>query len=205
MKLVVALGNPEARHARTRHNVGFRVAQCFCARHGIALVREAFGGIFGQGFLPEDGEHPSLEVAVLLPQTYMNLSGNAVLPALDALGIANRAQELVVVFDDVDLPFGRLRVRARGGAGGHRGLAHIIECLGDKDFPRLRFGVGRPDDETDTKDYVLERFDEAEERALPGHLERAAQALETTLRAGPARAMNEWNHDPAAAEGDAVE
>ena len=205
MKLVVALGNPGARYARTRHNVGFRVAECFCARHDIALSREAFGGIFGQGALPAEGEQPALEVAVLLPQTYMNLSGDAVLPALDALDLEDRAQDLTVVFDDVDLPFGRLRVRARGGAGGHRGLAHIIECIGDKDFPRLRFGVGRPDGATDTKDHVLEDFDEVEERALPGHLERAARALETTLRAGPARAMNEWNRDPAAAEGEAVE
>lgn len=197
MKLVVALGNPGARYARTRHNIGFRVAECFCTRHRIELASERFSGRFGQGRLADEANAPDLTVSVLLPGTYMNLSGDAVLPALAALGIQDVSRDLVVVFDDVDLPFARLRVRARGGAGGHRGVAHIIERLGRNDFARLRFGVGRPGDASmATKDYVLEPFGDDEERELPGQLIRGAQALETVLRAGAAVAMNEWNRDP---------
>lgn len=202
MKLVVALGNPGPRYARTRHNVGFRVAERFCERHGIELSRETFSGVFGRGCLGGEDDTPELQVGVLLPLTFMNLSGDAVALALSALDIPVPSQDLLVVFDDVDLPFGRLRVRARGGAGGHRGLGHIIERLGHKDFARLRFGVGRPaDPSVETKDYVLEPFSAEEESELPGHLARAAEALEATLRRGAAAAMNEWNREPIDSEG----
>jgi PTH1 family peptidyl-tRNA hydrolase len=197
-KLVVALGNPGPRYARTRHNIGFRVAEHFAARHGIELSEEIFRGRFGRGRMRAFEDSPCIEVGVLEPLTFMNLSGDAVALALEALPVDDPARDLVVVFDDVDLPFARLRVRARGGAGGHRGLQHIIDRLGHKDFPRLRFGVGRPHGEQDTRDHVLLPFDEEEERALPDQLTRACEALETTLRLGAAAAMNLFNRDPAA-------
>ena len=192
--LVVGLGNPGSRYAETRHNVGFRVVERFARGFGIALDEEAYGGRFGRGPVAV-GDGPPLDVALLLPETFMNLSGDAVCAALDALGIDDPSS-LLVVFDDVDLPFARLRVRRGGGPGGHRGMAHIIERLGRDDFPRLRFGVGRPEGAIDTSDWVLSGFSPEEARSLDGHLARAAEALEACLMFGVGTAMNRFNRDP---------
>lgn len=198
MKLVVGLGNPGRRYARSRHNAGFRVTSRFAADRGIALEREDFGGLFGRGCLACGADRPDLEVAVLQPLTYMNLSGDAVAEALASLPIERPQQDLLVVSDDVDLPFGRLRLRPAGGAGGQKGLAHIIERLGHRDFARLRFGVGRPRGGAATADHVLEGFSRDEERALPELVARAAEAVALALCDGVERAMNEVNRDPAA-------
>jgi PTH1 family peptidyl-tRNA hydrolase len=197
VKLVVGLGNPGRRYARTRHNVGWRVLERFAADCGLRLDREAHGGRYGEGRLACAAG--ALEVGVLEPQSFMNLSGDAVADALAALPAVDPSRDLLVVFDDVDLPFGRLRLRPGGGAGGHRGLTHVIERLGRRDFPRLRFGVGRPADATDTVEWVLQSFSQDEEAALPALLERAAQAVAAALCDGIAAAMNTWNRDPAAA------
>lgn len=199
MKLVVGLGNPGRRYAATRHNVGFRVVERFAARHAIALDAQRFGGRFGRGRLVPDAGAP-LDVGVLEPLTFMNRSGAAVAEALAALPVAEPAQDLMLAFDDVDLPFGRLRLRLGGGAGGHRGLADVIEVLGRRDLPRLRFGVGRPAVPMDTTDWVLTEFSEAEEAALPGRVDAAADALECALVDGVQAAMNRFNRDPAAAD-----
>jgi len=191
VRLVVGLGNPGPEYADTRHNVGFRVVERLAERHGIRLRRERrFAGLFG------DGLANGVAVALLEPHTWMNLSGQAVLAAVDALPIGDLASDLVVVYDDLDLPFGRLRVRPGGGAGGHNGLADIQERLGRNDFPRLRFGVGRPLDATDTADWVLQAFAPDEEAALPDLLMRAVQAATAALCDGIEAAMNAWNGDP---------
>lgn len=194
MKLVVGLGNPGPRYADTRHNVGFRVVERFARSFGIALDEYAYGGRFGRGpIATPDG--PPLDVGLLLPETFMNLSGDAVRAALTALEVDDPASPLVV-FDDVDLPFARLRVRPGGGPGGHRGMSHIIERLEREDFPRLRFGVGRPEGAADTADWVLAPFAPEETRALEAALARAAEALEACLVEGVAPAMNRFNRDP---------
>ena len=136
MKLVVGLGNPGRRYQATRHNVGFRIVERFAASRGIELGERRFEGRFGRGSVPVAGA-ASLDVGVLEPQTWMNHSGRSVAEALGALPVDDPAQDLLVVLDDVDLPFGRLRVRPAGGAGGHRGLADVIEALGRSDLPRL--------------------------------------------------------------------
>lgn len=195
---MVGLGNPGPRYAGTRHNVGFRVANRFAAEHGIALDREDFGGHFGRGTLQTDDT--AIDVAVLLPLTFMNLSGDAIAEAVASLPV-DEPGDLFVVFDDVDLPFGRLRIRKGGGAGGHRGLAHAIERLGRKDFPRLRFGVGRPEGGYETRDYVLEGFSRDEERRLPDLVGRAAEAVAVALAAGVEIAMNRFNPAPEASNG----
>ena len=117
MKLVVGLGNPGPRYAATRHNIGFRIVECFAARHGIAVCEERFAGRFGRGAGPLCGATP-LDVAVLEPLTFMNLAGEAVADAVEGLPVDDVSADLLVVLDDVDLPFGRLRIRPRGGAAG---------------------------------------------------------------------------------------
>jgi PTH1 family peptidyl-tRNA hydrolase len=198
VKLVVGLGNPGPRYAGTRHNVGFRVVERFAADRRIPLDERRFGGRFGRGSvaLPA-GER--LDVGVLEPESFMNRSGQVVREALRLLPVGEIASDLLVVSDDVDLPFGRLRLRPGGGAGGHRGLADLIACLGRDDFPRLRFGVGRPSVPMDTSDWVLQRFSAEEEAELAVRIAAAAAAVELSLAAGVAAAMNQVNRDPAAA------
>jgi PTH1 family peptidyl-tRNA hydrolase len=192
---VVGLGNPGPRHARTRHNLGFRVAERFAADHGIELLREEFGGRFGTGQIA--GAGAAVPVAVLEPMTLMNRSGEAVAEAVATLPVPDPARDLLVVLDDVDLPFGRLRLRPAGGSGGHRGLADVIERLARDDFARLRFGVGRSAGGHATADHVLEGFAPAEERALPELVARAADAVTLALTGGLAAAMDRYNSAPA--------
>jgi len=197
VKLVVGLGNPGPRYARTRHNVGWRVAERFASDCGLRLDASAYGGRFGRGRL-HCAASDTQDVGVLLPQDFMNLSGDAVAEAVAELPLGDLRTDLLVVLDDVDLPFGRLRIRPGGGAGGHRGLSHVILRLAREDFPRLRFGVGRPADATDTADWVLQSFAPDEEAALPELVARAARATASALCEGIAAAMNTWNRDPVA-------
>lgn len=193
MKLLVGLGNPGPEYADTRHNVGVRVLEQLAAAHQVPFDERRFDSRFGSGRVRAGGGE--IEVALLAPLTFMNRSGSAVAAALAGLGLAD-PQAVLVVLDDVDLPFGRLRLRPSGGAGGHRGLADVIERLGSRELPRLRFGVGRPPGDQETADHVLERFSAPERALLPDRLERASAALEAALSAGVAAAMNVYNRDP---------
>jgi peptidyl-tRNA hydrolase, PTH1 family len=165
--LVVGLGNPGERYARTRHNVGFEVAKLAAERWGLPKFKPKYGGLYSEG----------KRVAVLLPQTYMNESGNSVGPARGALGLD--LDHVVVVHDEIDLPFGTVEVRTGGGLAGHNGLKSLKRGLGSADFTRVRVGVGRPDstDPEIVSRYVLGRFSEEPEdvRAL---VETAANELE---------------------------
>ena len=187
MKLIVGLGNPGPRYARTRHNIGLRVLDAVATRAGAALAARRFAGRFGAGALA--GER----VGLLAPETFMNRSGEAVAEALAALPVADPARELLVVLDDVDLPLGRLRLRARGSSGGHNGLADVLERLGSEDVPRLRFGIGRPTEPRDTVDFVLEPFAPGEEELLTLAVARAVEAVECFVAEGIAAAMNRFN------------
>jgi PTH1 family peptidyl-tRNA hydrolase len=202
VKLVVGLGNPGPRYAGTRHNAGFRVVERFAERHAIPLGARRFGGRFGRANAAL-GAGVRVDVAVLLPETFMNRSGRVVSDAVALLPIGPLEEDLLVVFDDVDLPFGRLRLRAGGSAGGHRGLADVIACLGREDFPRLRFGVGRPGVPMETADWVLQRFSAEEEAQLGPRIDAAAAALDDALAHGVPAAMNRVNREPAAADGTA--
>lgn len=188
MKLVVGLGNPGPEYAETRHNAGFRIVECLAARHGIALARERrFRGDFGQGLVR------GVATGVLEPHTWMNRSGQAVVAAVDALPLGDLASDLVVVYDDLDLPFGRLRVRPGGRAGGHNGLADVQERLGRSDFPRLRFGIGRPPPGEDPVEYVLAPFTAEERAVLEARVALATDAVEAILADGVQSAMNRFN------------
>jgi peptidyl-tRNA hydrolase, PTH1 family len=170
--LVVGLGNPGERYARTRHNIGFEVAKLVAERLGLPRFKPKYGGLYSEG----------RRVAVLLPQTYMNESGNSAGPARGALGID--LDHVVAIHDEIDLPFGRVEVRTGGGLAGHTGLKSLKQGLGSGDFTRVRVGVGRPDntDPEVVSRYVLGRFseDEKEVRAL---VERAADELDRHLSA----------------------
>jgi PTH1 family peptidyl-tRNA hydrolase len=190
VKLVVGLGNPGRRYERTRHNVGFRVAERLRERWRLPQPDARFEARFARGRVASLG---GLDVGVLEPETFMNESGASVAAALRKLPVEDPAHDLLIVLDDADLPFGRLRLRASGSDGGHRGLADTLERLGTRDVPRLRFGIGRPSLPMDTSDFVLARFAPEEEQALPAHLDRAADAVEAFLTEGAAAAMNRFN------------
>lgn len=185
---MVGLGNPGRRYRGTRHNVGFRVVELLARRWGVSFQKE------------EKVEAAQARVAgqtVLLakPLTYMNLSGQAVAELVRRWGIA--PAQVLVVYDDMDLPTGTLRVRARGSAGGHRGMASVLEALGTLEVPRVRVGIGRP--EVDAVDHVLSRFSPEEEPVVAEAVERAAEAVETVLSEGMERAMDRFNRKTASA------
>ena len=165
--LVVGLGNPGDRYARTRHNVGFEVAKEFAERRGLGRFKSKYGGLYTEGE----------RVAVLLPQTYMNESGNSVGPARGALGLD--LDHVVVVHDEIDLPFGKVEARTGGGLAGHNGLKSVKRGLGSGDFVRVRVGVGRPEstDPEIVSRHVLGRFSEdtGDVREL---VERAVEEIE---------------------------
>ena len=198
VKLIVGLGNPGTRYRGTRHNVGFRVVDRVSARWGIP--REQVRGDCRCG----RGRFHGIDVGLLEPQTFMNDSGRAVAAALGFLPLDEVSADLLVVYDDADLPLGRLRLRARGGDGGHLGLRDVIASIGTQELPRLRFGIGRPPDFRDTVAHVLEEFSNSESEALIRALDRASAAVETFLTEGIVAAMDRFNA-PITTEGAARE
>ena len=186
MKLLVGLGNPGPEYASTRHNIGFLVAQKFAEKMGLSLKRQAHQAILGTG------RAGGQEVMVLLPQTYMNRSGISVVSACKAKNVA--VEDLVVIHDEIDLPFGSVRIKVGGGHGGHNGLRSIADLLGSRDFTRLRVGVGRPVGQVDVAKYVLGPFSSMEKSQLDSVLENSVMALEVLLQKGAQQAMNEFNN-----------
>ena len=184
MKLLVGLGNPGAKYVGTRHNIGFVVAERFTERHRISLKKKGYQGIYGVG------KAVNVEMTVLLPQTFMNLSGASVNAAFQSLGVT--PGDLIVAYDDLDLPFGSLRIKPEGGHGGHNGIRDICNVLGRKDFIRLRVGIGRPD-HGNTTGHVLGRFSADESKDLSTVVESAVDAVEAIIGEGIQPAMNRFN------------
>jgi peptidyl-tRNA hydrolase, PTH1 family len=168
----VGLGNPGSRYARTRHNLGFRVVELVAKRHGATKWKTKFDGKLT--------EAASIAAIFLLPHTYMNDSGESVAPCAAFFRIP--PSRILVVCDDLNLPFGRLRMRRSGSDGGHNGLKSIISALSSQDFPRLRMGIGRA--RGDAIDHVIGAFSKDEEAALPDIAERAANGVERFLSDG---------------------
>ena len=186
MKLIVGLGNPGTDYAETRHNIGFMVATRLAERSGVALKRKGYQGFYGVGRVV--GE----EATILLPQTYMNRSGESVAPACQSLGVT--PVDLIVVHDEIDPEFGCLRIKVGGGHGGHNGLRSIGAVLGETDYSRLRMGVGRPPAGGDVSAHVLSRFNAVERALLERFIDTATNALEDLIRNGVQDAMNSYNN-----------
>jgi len=184
IKLIVGLGNPGTRYARSRHNVGFMVVEEFARAHAIEFKRKKFNTALAEGTL--DGTR----VLIAKPQTFMNLSGEAVSKLYKFYKIA--PQDLLVVYDDLDLPLGKLRLRGSGSAGGHHGMESIIARIGTSEFPRLRVGIGRPNPESDV-DHVLGNFEGQEMKEVKEIILRAAEVIDAWLKDGIERTMNEFN------------
>jgi peptidyl-tRNA hydrolase, PTH1 family len=190
MLLFVGLGNPGHRYAETPHNAGFAVCDRLAAKHRFPAPTEKFQGLFTRGKIAGQ------DVGILKPQTFMNLSGQSVAAALRYLPV--EPPELVVVFDEMDIPGGKLRLRRAGGHGGHNGLRSIIEQLGSSDFPRIRVGIGRPPAGHEPTGHLLSKVRADERERYAATIELAVDALEMVITQGFEAAMNRFNGLPAA-------
>lgn len=183
--LIVGLGNPGREYEKTRHNCGFRAIDVLAQKLGCSVDKGKFQGLYGQCV------YHGVKLLLLMPQTYMNLSGRSVLQLSAFFKIP--PQRIIVLFDDISLPPGRLRIRANGSAGGHNGIKSIIQELGSQDFPRVKIGVGaKPHPDYDLADWVLSTFSAGEEKELAPALERAADAALCIIDEGTAAASNRF-------------
>ena len=185
MKLVVGLGNPGKKYQHTRHNIGFRIIDRIAEQNNVLVTRKCCDALVGEWIL--DGE----KIVLVKPQTYMNRSGEAIRSLLRKFGAL--AQDMVVVYDDLDLPLGRIRVRSGGSAGGHRGALSILESLAGATFLRVRLGIGRPPEGVDPADFVLATFKPEEAETVGMLINQGAKAVVYLLREGLERTMREFN------------
>ncbi|RAT03712.1 aminoacyl-tRNA hydrolase [Bacillus cereus] len=185
MKLIVGLGNPGREYELTRHNIGFMAIDELAKRWNISLNEQKFKGVFGAGFV--NGE----KVILLKPLTYMNLSGESIRPLMDYYKID--VEDFVVLYDDLDIPVGKLRLRMKGSAGGHNGVKSIISHLGTQEFQRIRMGIDRPKNGMKVVDYVLGRFTSEEIPDVNHSIEKAADACEEWLNKPFLQIMNTFN------------
>ena len=185
MKLIAGLGNPGAKYRDTRHNVGFEVADLLARRYGAEFESAPGEAVMARVRTLGDG------VLIVKPLTFMNLSGHAVAELIRYYRIA--VPDVLIVVDDVNLPLGRLRIRARGSHGGHNGLKSIAGQLGTDDYARLRIGVGRGDERRDVADHVLARFDADEREVIRAAIERATDAAEMFVTDDIGKVMNTYN------------
>ena len=184
--LIVFLGNPGAQYEHTRHNAGFMAGDAMASRKNVKITRAQFKALTGTCTIG------GKKVMLLKPQTYMNLSGEAVKAAADYYKIS--PENIIVISDEMSLPLGSTRVRTGGSAGGHNGLKNIIACLGTDRFPRIRIGVGSPENpEYDIKDWVLSKFTGPELEKMLTAASLAAEAAECYITDGPEKAMNLYN------------
>ncbi len=187
MYLIVGLGNPGREYAETRHNIGFWVIHELANKHNISVAGVKSRALYGQGMI--NGR----KVILAQPQTYMNLSGEAVAPLMNYFKIP--LENLLVIYDDLDLDPGKLRMRKTGGHGGHNGMRSLIDRLGTKDFSRLRIGIGKPNEHIQGKDFVLGKFDKEEQSVMEEAVKRSCQGILLWLDEGIDQAMNQINRD----------
>ncbi len=184
MKIIVGLGNPGALYQWTRHNMGFLVLDRFANDNNVVISKKGFHSIYGKGFIDSE------KVLFVKPMTFMNRSGISVKEIIDFFSAT--LKDLLVIHDDLDLPFGSIRFKRKGGDGGHQGVRSIIEELGDNNFLRMKIGIGRPPNEIDPSEYVLSQFGDSERLKLNEILSNASEALKVFILDGLDVAMNRF-------------
>ncbi len=184
MKLIVGLGNPGKKYEKTRHNMGFMVVDLFSELSFIDVDKEAFKGLVGRGKVFDE------DVILFKPQTFMNLSGTAVIEIVNYFKID--IDDIIVIYDDMALPPGKIRMRLEGSSGGQKGMQNIIDNLSTQNIKRIRIGIGEP--EYDAIEYVLGKPSKEEQELIDDAILRAANALKETLKTNFNRAMNQYNH-----------
>ncbi len=185
MYLIVGLGNPEENYLKTRHNMGFNVINEISKIYEIDLTREKFNGLYGKGIIENN------KVILLKPQTYMNLSGNSIKEFIDFYKI--HPSKLIVIYDDIDIIPGKIRIRIKGGPGTHNGMKSVVNSLKTEDFIRIRVGIGKPDKGIDLADYVISYIDEEQMKQLNKGVNIATEAVIDILKNGLDLAMNKYN------------
>ncbi|MGN0395873.1 MAG: aminoacyl-tRNA hydrolase [Coprococcus sp.] len=185
MKIIVGLGNPGVKYAGTRHNIGFSVIDEMAEKYNISLSEKKHKAVLGKGII--EGE----KVILAMPQTFMNLSGESVRELVDYYKC--EPSDVIVIYDDIDLDVGRLRIREKGSAGGHNGMKNIILHIGSQEFARVRVGVGEKPKNMDLADYVLSRFNKEDLPVIRESCTKACEAVALILSDGTAAAMNRFN------------
>lgn len=185
MYIIVGLGNPGRKYTATRHNVGFDAITRLSDDYNISLNIKKHKAICGKGYIE------GVKVLLAQPQTYMNLSGESVRDMVDFYKV--QAQNIIVIYDDVDLDVGQLRIRREGSAGGHNGIKSIISHLKSKDFPRVRIGIGKKPAEWDLADYVLSKFSDRENNIIREGIKKSSDAVKTIITSDIDKAMNIYN------------
>lgn len=184
MKLIVGLGNPGIRYAKSRHNLGFMVIDSLAQKWGINVTLKKHQSLLGQGVFA------GMKVMLAKPQTYMNKSGDAV---LNIVNYYDSIDDLIIIHDDLDLDFGRIRFRTGGGTGGHKGLNSITNMLNSSDYPRLKIGIGHPYGHIPVEAFVLSEFSTKEKLIIPDIISTCSDGLECWCRHGIEKAMNDYN------------
>lgn len=186
MYIIAGLGNPGRKYVGTRHNMGFEALDAVAAKYRIDIKKAKFNAIYGEGSI--EGE----KVVLVKPQTFMNLSGEAIREFKSWYKVED--SQIIIIYDDVSLPVGKMRIRAKGSAGGHNGLKSIIYQLGSEDFPRIKIGVGSPQNpDYDLADYVLGKFSKAEVKELVQMAINTADAVGEIIKSGIEKAMSSFN------------
>lgn len=185
MYLIVGLGNPEEEYKNTRHNMGFDVINEIAKIYNINVDKQKFQGLYNTGIIE------SQKVILLKPQTYMNLSGEAVKRYMDFYNISN--ENILIIYDDMDIEKGQIKIRKMGGPGSHNGMKSVIENLKTEKFPRIRVGIGKPEYKFDKIGYVIGQIPAEEREVLNNGIKKATKAVTEILKEGIEKAMNEYN------------
>lgn len=185
MYLIVGLGNPEEEYANTRHNMGFDTINEIAKRNNVAITKLKFKGLYETAIIQ------GKKVILLKPQTYMNLSGESIKEVVNFYNI--EPKEIIVIYDDIDIEKGKIKLRKKGGAGSHNGMKSVVEELNTTDFARIRVGIGQPEFKSDMINYVIGKVPEDEQKILKEGTHKAAEAVEEILKNGIDIAMNKFN------------
>ena len=185
MYLVVGLGNPEGEYSNTRHNMGFDTINKIAEKLDVKISKEKFKGLYGETVVNDE------KVILLKPQTYMNLSGDSVIQFKNFYKIP--AEKIIIIYDDMDIEKGTIKIRKKGGPGSHNGMKSIVESINTEEFPRIRVGIGKPMFKEMMIAYVLQKIDEEERKLLDSAIEKAADATIDIIKKGIDKAMNLYN------------